>query len=222
MMGAPQLRPGSPPVRIFVEPMPYEDSNRSTAITIQRMCQLIQHSARDTFFRGAAHAVPYRWRGSPAMPAAQFQHLDPASRQCVMVATADWWFTKHFIHFVQDQGLVQKLTGLPEALEGLMSPEVLIRCVEPEGDCDDFTMFLGSLLQCQGIDWEIVTLACSRRQPGVWSHVFPRAVIGNMRMPLDASHGSFPGWSVPGRDIQRMAVWDRNGQLVTPPQQEVI
>jgi hypothetical protein len=222
MMGAPQLRPGSPPVRMIVEPMPYEDSNRSTAITIERMCQLIHHSARNPFFGGAAHAIPYRWRGSPAMPAAQFQELDPASRQRVMVATADWWFVKHFIRFVQDQGLVQKLTGLPEALEGLIAPEVMIRCVEPQGDCDDFTMFLCCLCECQGIEWEIVTLACSRRQPRIWSHVFPRAVIGNMRMPLDASHGAYPGWSVPSRDIQRMAVWDRNGQLVTPPQQEVI
>jgi hypothetical protein len=83
-------------------------------------------------------------------------------------------------------------------------------------------MMICALLECQRIPWEIVTLACSRKQPGIWSHVFPRAALGDLRLPLDASHGAYPGWSVPSRDIQRMAVWDSSGNLVTAPQEEVI
>ncbi len=37
-----------------------------------------------------------------------------------------------------------------------------------------------------------------------------------MRLPLDASHGHYPGWSVPASDITRMAVYDSRGNLVSP------
>jgi hypothetical protein len=222
MMGVPQLRPGSPPVRIFVQPTDYENSDHSTAQTVQAMCAGIHRASRDDFFRGCAHAVPYRYKGEALAPAAQLQRLPAASRQKAAVAIADWWFCKHFIRFVQDQALTRRLLGYSDALEALMEPAVMIRCEQPEGDCDDFTMFICALLQCQGIPWQIVTLACSRRQPGIWSHVFPRAVIGSLRLPLDASHGTYPGWSVPARDIQRMAVWGPDGNLVLPAQEEVI
>ena len=99
---------------------------------------------------------------------------------------------------------VPRLAGLQDALEALTDPEVMIREVHPQGDCDCFTMFLCALMACQSIPWEIVTLACSPRQPGVWWHVFPRAVIGGLYLPMDASHGKYPGWSVPSRDIQRL------------------
>lgn len=222
MMGAPQLRPGSPPVQVLVQPSNYLDTNSSTLQTIQAMTAGVHRGSRDPFFCGAARAVPFRFRGSLAMPAAQFQNLPAASRNQAAAAVADWWFAKHFIKFVQDQEITAKLHGYADALEALIEPAVMIRMVQPEGDCDCFTMFLCALMECQGIAWEIVTLACSRRQPGVWSHVFPRAVLGKLRMPLDASHGQYPGWSVPARDIQRMAVWDRNGEQVTRPEQEVI
>ena len=222
MMGAPQLRPGSPPVQILVEAMPYEDTNASTEKTVRRMCSLIHRSVRDPFFAGAAMAIPARYRGALAIPATQFQSLPASSRAKAGAAVADWWFAKHFIRFVQDQALTRRLLGYSDALEDLMEPAVLIRCVEPQGDCDDFTMFLCALMECQRIPWEIVTLACSRRQPGVWSHVFPRAVLGDLRLPLDASHGSFPGWSVPSRDIQRMAVWSMGGNQVLPQSQEEV
>ncbi len=222
MMGAPQLRLGSPPVRIFVQPSDYLNTDRSTTQTVRAMVAGVHRASRDELFRGAALAVPFRYRGHMAMPAAQFANLPAASRQQAAVAIADWWFAKHFIRFVQDQDLTRKLLGYSDALEALVEPAVMIRCTEPAGDCDDFTMMICALLECQRIPWEIVTLACSRKQPGIWSHVFPRAVLGDLRLPLDASHGAYPGWSVPSRDIQRMAVWDSSGNLVTAPQEEVI
>jgi len=219
MMGVPDLRPGSPPVQIFREPMPYWDSDASTPRTVKAMVAGVHRAAHDEFFRGAAHAVPFRWRGTLALPAFQFRQLPAASLEQAACAIADWWFTKHFIRFVQDQDITRKLLGVSDALEALIEPAVMMRCLHPEGDCDCFTMFLCALLESQHIPWEIVTVACSRKQPGVWSHVFPRAVLADLQLPLDASHGTYPGWSVPSRDIQRMAVWDRNGDLVTPEQE---
>lgn len=186
------------------ESMPYLDSDASVAITIKRMCEFIRRAARDSYFAGAARAVPSVF-GKRAELVTQFQTL-----ACTI---ADWWFAREFIRFTLDADLVRRLVGLPEALEALVSPEVMIRCVQPEGDCDCFSMFICGLLECQGIPWELVTLACSQQMPGVWSHIFPRAVIGSLHLPLDASHGKFPGWQVPKRDWQRAAVWGRNGEM---------
>jgi hypothetical protein len=46
--------------------------------------------------------------------------------------------------------------------------------------------------------------------------VFPRVHLAdNFALPMDASHGRYPGWSVPRRDIQRMQVWDMSGNPVS-------
>ena len=37
----------------------------------------------------------------------------------------------------------------------------------------------------------------------------------NFALPMDASHGKYPGWSVPQRDIQRMQVWNSDGDPVS-------
>jgi len=179
------------------------------------MCQLIRSSAADTYFSGAAKAVPYMF-GKRAALETGLQRLDRASREAATRAIACWWFAKHFITFETDQSMVRRLIGDPASLEGLMSPAVMIRCTDPIGDCDCFTMFICALCECLGVRWQIVTLACSRRQPGIWSHVYPRAICGPLHLALDASHGRYPGWSVPARDIQRVAVWDRDGDLVVP------
>ena len=216
MNGAPQLRFGSPPVMVQVQPSRYWDTESSTAQTIKAMCAGIHRSVSDEQIRTAARLVPSVW-GRVGSPAVAFQHIDRASREMAGVAIADWWFAKHFIHFVQDAALVLRLAGLQDALEALTDPTVMIREVHPQGDCDCFTMFLCALMQAQHIPWEIVTLACSPRQPGVWSHVFPRAVIGGLYLPMDASHGKYPGWSVPSRDIQRLQVWDASGNPISGP-----
>ena len=44
----------------------------------------------------------------------------------------------------------------------LIEPSVLIRMRKPQGDCDEFTMLSLALLVANGIDCEIVTVACDR------------------------------------------------------------
>ena len=201
-------------------------SDAATAQTIRRMCGLVEQlGGRYLLFR-RGQAVPYMF-GKRAALATGLQRLERASREAATCAIACWWFARHFITFENDQNLVRRLVGDPASLEGLMSPAVMIQCVDPRGDCDCFTMFICALLEslrhhaaaaghALPLKWEIVTLACSRRQPGIWSHVYPRAICGPLVLALDASHGKYPGWSVPVRDIQRVAVWDRDGSLVVP------
>jgi len=216
MLGAPHLRPGSPPVRVIVEPSRYWDSDDSTAQTVRAMCGLIHRSARNDQFRTAARVIPPKWRGVNLAPVTMFQHLGAEDRKRAAVAIADWWFVKHFTRFVQDDSILRKLLNKADGLEALIEPAVMLHCERPEGDCDDFTMFLCALAECQGLRWDIVTLACSARQPGVWSHVFARVHLSDtFALPMDASHGKFPGWSVPGRDISRVQIWNRDGEPVS-------
>jgi hypothetical protein len=202
-------------VRILVQPSRYWDSDNSTAQTIGAMVAGIHRAAANAEFRGAARVIPPKWRGLGMAPATMLQHLDRASRERAAVAIADWWAVKHFIHFVQDDAILRRLLNKADGLEALIEPAVMLQCERPEGDCDDFTMFLCGLFECQGLRWDIVTLACSRAQPGVWSHVYPRVHLSDsFAMPMDASHGKFPGWSVPSRDVQRVQIWDRDGNPV--------
>jgi hypothetical protein len=59
-----------------------------------------------------------------------------------------------------------------------------------------------------------VTVAADPENPERWSHVFPMAQLGNVNMPMDASHGKFPGWMVPREHIFRWQAWDLNGNPV--------
>jgi hypothetical protein len=203
-MPAPQLVPGSPPVTLQRQPAGHLDNDQATAATIQAMCRLIHGAAADPYFAQCARAVPSRW-------------CLPATTGARAVAAGDWAFAKHFLKFVQDAALCQILAGEGDALEGLFDPRLLIRSVQPAGDCDDYTMFLCALLECQGIQWEIVTVAADRSEPGRWSHVYPRAVVGGRRLALDASHGKAPGWEVPAYDVQRFQAWGPDGQHIAAP-----
>ena len=215
MGGVPQLRPGSPPVQVHVQASNYQDTDSSTAQTVRVMSGLIARSAGDQFLCGMARGAVPKNKGRLLASANLFQLLPAASREAAAAAVCLWWATKDFIKFVEDTRLTDKLAGLENALEALTEPSVMAREMWPQGDCDCFTMFLCALMECWGLRWDIVTLMCSRRQPGVWSHVFPRVHLAdNFALPMDASHGKYPGWSVPARDIQRMQVWDRDGDPV--------
>ena len=91
----------------------------------------------------------------------------------------------------------------------------MVRTAKPRGDCDDFTMLLCCFLEVLGCPWEIVTLAVDPHEPERWSHVYAVAVLedGSL-MALDASHGSYPGWEVPGEHMMRYQAWDRSGRPI--------
>jgi hypothetical protein len=86
----------------------------------------------------------------------------------------------------------------------------------PEGDCAIFTECVCSFLRVLGVPYEVVTVAVNPNEPDIFSHVFAYAVLEDgTRLPLDASHGDYPGWQVPGSHVSRRQVWDENGRKVS-------
>lgn len=85
--------------------------------------------------------------------------------------------------------------------ETLSDPDYQIRCFVESGyaagDCDDHTIFLGSLLTSIGIPVRIVTV---RVAPGFgpFDHVYLEALIRGSWIPMDATNKSKNfGWMVP-------------------------
>ena len=100
-------------------------------------------------------------------------------------------------------------------LQLLIAPEALLHMERPKGDCAVFTTLVCALLDCLAIPWEIVTVAVDPRQPGIYSHVYARAVLEDgRRLPLDASHGAYPGWEVPRSRASAVQVWDEDGNPI--------
>lgn len=115
------------------------------------------------------------------------------------------------MQFVRDE-----VTGQPvEALQS-RSPfswrpviETLIRPVDeailpnPQGDCDDFAQYGAAHLIARGIpDVRYATAAAEGAYPDVYSHVYLVAYpqdgpYAGQRVPVDLSHGPYPGWEVP-------------------------
>jgi hypothetical protein len=140
------------------------------------------------------------------------------------VACAAWYWHKLFVKFVLHDFIIWQRLGEQGHLQGLISPEILIRMDKPEGDCAIFSMGIAAMLRCLGVPYEFVTVKVNRREPTLYGHVYLYAVMSDgRRIPLDASHGDYPGWQVPSKDIQFAAnqnsspalqVWDADGNKV--------
>jgi hypothetical protein len=188
--------------RPFVMQADVENSDNSTAQTIEQMALLIKESIEDPLTRSVADRACQTWgQGSS----------DPRS-----IAWACWWYAKHSIKFVLDGPAARNFVGLPEALELLISPALMLRTRKMQGDCDDFTMMICALLGCCGLGYEIITVAANPREPGTFSHVYCRAVLPDgSRVPLDATpHGKYPGWQIPSARVSRLQAWDEDGNPV--------
>jgi hypothetical protein len=131
------------------------------------------------------------------------------------IAESCWWWCKNNIKFVHHESLLRRYLGEAGHLQGLIAPDILIRMERPQGDCAIFTEMLCSMLRVAGVPYEIVTVAVNPSEPEIFSHVFPRAVLNDgRRLPLDASHGTYPGWQVPSSDVTRVQVWDESGNPI--------
>lgn len=176
-----------------------EDSDGATLQTVELMCRYIRESADDDMLQRAAAWLHQSMGGGSDDPA--------------MKAWAVFWFLKHFVRFVVDEAPMFRL-GEPNQQDLLYSPAVLIRMQDPAGDCDDFTMLGAALLKCLSVPFNIVTIAASPDDPTRWSHVFLMALLPSGPLPLDASHGSGPGWMVPAAHTFRWQAWDETGRQV--------
>jgi Transglutaminase-like superfamily len=169
-----------------------------TKQTVEKMCEHIRNAQADPMLQ----AVARRTVAASKSPADQLAAL--------------WLWVKHHIKFLHDDVLTRVLFNEADHFELLISPPVMLRMKAPSGDCDDFTMLVCALACALGYEWGIVTLACDRKRPGEYSHVYGCAWLPDGTMvPLDCSHGTHPGWEVPAQDVQRKTVWNSKGQVIS-------
>jgi hypothetical protein len=193
--------PKGPAPRVVLEREPAAaDSDTATLQTVKRMCTYIRESIPDEKVRAAAD---YAWKRFGC-------GIDTPAMKCWGV----FWWLKHSIAFRLDEATMFRI-GERDQQDLLISPAVLVRMKNPAEDCDGFTMLCAAMLGALGVPVVIATVAANRSEPDRWSHVFPCALLpGDQVMPLDASHGSAPGWMVPPQDIFRWQSWSLDAEPV--------
>jgi transglutaminase superfamily protein len=184
------------------------DNDKATAQTVELMAERARVSARDPLVRRAAHSAVEQWRGGPLYG---MTGRDPWSDPQAL-AESCWWFAKTHIKFVHHNELIAIWFNERDQLQLIISPEIMLTMRRMKGDCAIFTTLICALLEALGLPWEIVTAAVDPRQPDVFSHVWPRVVLpSGRRVPLDASHGAYPGWQVPTERQYKVQVWNEDG-----------
>jgi len=159
-----------------------ENTDEATAQTVRFMCDLVKHSLSDPIIQQA-------WRD-----AWRFFHAVAFEDE----ATCCWWYARYLIKFVHHQELLRDWLFKFDELQLLISPEALLKMQWPKGDCAVFTTLIEAMLTLRGIPWETVTVAVNPQYPALYTHVYPQAIRPDgTRLPLDASHGKFPGWEAP-------------------------
>ena len=108
--------------------------------------------------------------------------------------------------FVEDEETAQPLQAGSEwpIVETLVRPRDMSVLPAQVGDCDDYAMYGASLLTALGVPCAFVTVAADPAAPGIYSHVYLAAypttgAQAGQRVPLDLSHGPYPGWEVANR-----------------------
>jgi hypothetical protein len=118
-------------------------------------------------------------------------------------------FARSRIRFINDEALSQPFQRWYQdyIVETLIRPRDLLTLPVPvaQGDCDDFSMLVASMLLAQGIKASFVTVAADDRDPNQFSHVYVASYRDGKRFPIDASHGPFAGWEVQG--VYRRTEW---------------
>jgi len=119
------------------------------------------------------------------------------------VAHSVWRYVRGQVKFVRDEDTAVA-GGM--ALDG-DNPviEILVRPVDMSGggvrarvgDCDDFSMWVASILVALKIPCSYVVMAGDSRDASRFSHVYVAAYENGERVAVDASHGGTAGWESP-------------------------
>lgn len=184
-------------------------AEEATARTVAVLCDQIKTSALDPAVIDTARLAVRQFRGGPL-----YRGGDPLGDPLAL-ALSCWWWARHGITFEHHDAQARRLGDDPELLQLAISPDVTVRMENRRGDCAVYTAVICSLLEALGVRWEIVTVAVNPREPGVYSHVYPRAILPIGRLALDAIPASAgPGWQVPTAHISKLQVWDAAGRPV--------
>jgi len=141
-----------------------------------------------------------------------------------------WKAVKPFIRFRQDLDIAADLQiddvtyrrasgqSRQDLVETFIPPAVQAMLIQLRGsgveDCDGFTMFAGCLLRALGVPVSMCTVSAERDRPRLFSHVYLVAYWNGQRVPMDLSHGPYPGWECPNLD--RMREWPVNEDTLRP------
>ncbi len=207
---------------------PSNDPDQAARETIALMTSYIKGSARDSYVQAEARRAVESYP-SPLLAmsgiAGDDPRLSPEAREQA-VAESCWSWAKHNLEFVHHSKLLLAWMGNQDALQLLISPDVIVHALNGsdgearrrarKGDCAVYSPMICSLLEANGLDWELVIAAVDPQQPEIFSHVWPRVVLSDgRRVSLDASHGPYPGWQVPARDIHRLQAFDSSGRAIS-------
>src|SRR5579864_5290371 len=166
-------------VNISVEPLS-DDPDTAVAQTINRMADYVRADGAGSIVRDLAGFITQDANTEQDCARRIFQ-----------------WMKAHVIFYRDSDTAARAGLASPLTTEVLIRPCDLVRMPQPKGDCDCQSMLVAALLRACGIDSNFVTVAADRSQPRVYSHVYVRAQFSDGdSMPLDASHGYYPGWEV--------------------------
>lgn len=173
----PTFHPDFGQAAVTIEARPTMEDEAFTAQTIGRMAEYAGAASTSAIVRQAALTA-----------AAEFS--SQASQ-----AGAIWKWIRERIHFRTDEETARPIAADPENTEVLIPPEHLLRMARPAGDCDDFSMLAAAMLISLGIPASFRTVAADPASDR-YSHVYVIAHTEEGRLPMDCSHGRFPGWEV--------------------------
>ena len=181
---------------------PCSDNDESaTQQTVREMCAVIRQSANDPLLNDEARRC------------FDLLNMCRSGSFYEIAARAAYASAKSRLKFKLDEVTLDRLLNKRGERDFLQWPGLIVRGQVREGDCDCFTMYLCSLLECLGVLWRIVTVKCDARDPGRWAHVYACIDLENgRRLALDASHFKQPGEEVPAHHVFEYAEWGMDGE----------
>lgn len=167
---------------------PLSRGEQGTIETVRAMRRLIRDGRVDPVVRNAAEE------------ALRAEGVKP--RDSYGEAKALFEFVRGHMRFTRDPVNVEQLT----TAQGLLLDH-------PNGDCDEYSILLGSLLESVGIPVRIKVVRRHSRQP--WKHVYLEARINDRWVSADPTHPQEPfGWEVPHGDSFVLPIESREGDDV--------
>jgi len=162
--------------------------------TIRKMISYIRQDAR---------SCPGIW--NDAQRAIQIGGGDPVS--------GIWKLIKQSMRFQRDEVTAAQLDTSDirkqDAIEVFIRPCDQSLLIQMKGigveDCDGFELYAACMFLVLGIPISLVTVTANEAVPKEFSHVYLAAYLNSQRIPLDFSHGSYPGWECP--NLGKLKEW---------------
>ena len=183
------------------ESMP-DDPDTQVRIAVERIIALALEDQNAPIIQRQAAEALRRGRGNPILGV--------------------WESIKPYMQFRQDTEIAEDLdTPDPrkhDVVETFIPPAVQALLIQLRGrgveDCDGFSMYAACLLLALGVPCTMCTVSAERDRPRQYTHVYVVAYWDGKRIPMDLSHGAYPGWECPNLDRQRE--WPVNQATLRP------